>query len=288
MRRPVLFLGPSCFGVCSCKRRRGLGVVLMPKRKADGHGRATPARLPPPPPADDSADDSDCQVIEPPSSSRASVSAAAQPSIPPQRSILPRPLAPAAHPSAPYTFVPSNGRHNAGNAGVLSMLAGLSQAIPHHRGVQPAQAGGFSFAPMQIPPMNGFFGDNRFGYRAPEMLAHRAGFQGGGFMPGPAVPNPMASSSAGASSAPPLQGKKVLSGTLVSCIQCSISTAVLCLLATPCSQGQISFTARVASGSAGVPGANTLQPSLEQAPTVAFNAELVVICRGIQKLFGPI
>lgn len=159
----------------------------MPKRKADAQGRAKTAAARPPPPssaANNDGDDSDfCEVIEGPAASPN----IAPPSIPPQRSVPPVSIAPRPNPPLPRT--PSHGHHGPGNAGVLSMLAGLSGAVPY---MQPAAGFGY-------PQIGGFLQGHPFGYGAPNMLS-QAGFRGRGYIPGPTVPLPGAPSSGGVSS----------------------------------------------------------------------------------------
>lgn len=199
----------------------------MPKRKANtnsagGSGRSSksPARAPLPPANDD--DDSDfCEIVEGPivPNERAASSTAAPRQQAGPRQAGPNQAAPSQAISAPFPHPRHNsflghphGRHDAGSSGVLSMLAGMSGAMPY---IQPAPLAGFSFP--QMSPMGGFIQQgHQFAYGSPNMFTAQAGFQSQGFIPALAASNRTGGSSSGggssgaprggASSAAPLPG----------------------------------------------------------------------------------
>lgn len=177
----------------------------MPKRKADEDKRTKDAVRPPPPAASNDDEDSDfCDIIEGPS---APPGTAAMPStIPPRRS---SPLGGHANPSMP--FAASHPHHDPNNAGVLSMLAGLSGAMPY---MQPMHASGFGF--HQMPALQQ---RHSFGYGSPDMVAPQAALQGRRYPPGPSmarsVSSPVPSSSDGMSSGAPSPGETQKSVVLV-------------------------------------------------------------------------
>lgn len=151
----------------------------MPKRKADEGTRAKAASRPLPSTADNNDDDSDfCDIIEAPSG------AINTPARPPgisqqQRAVFGSPFAPGLRANPALPLVPSHPPFDPNNAGVLSMLAGLSGAMPY---MQPGQ-----YNQMQ----GAFVQRHSMGYGAPNMLASQAGFQETRFIPGPSMPHQM-------------------------------------------------------------------------------------------------
>lgn len=155
----------------------------MPKRKADEDKRTHDVVRPPAPPASNDDDDSDfCDIIEGPI---ASPGTAVPPSIPPQQSVVASPRVPAPRANPPLPFAAAHPHHDPNNAGVLSMLAGFSGAMPY---MQPMHASGFGFRQMPVLQQR-----HSFGYGPPDMLASQAAFQGRRYPPGPSVPRPVAS-----------------------------------------------------------------------------------------------
>lgn len=204
--------------------RAFVSAAPMPKRKANTNSTSesarsskSPARAPLPPANDD--DDSDfCEIVEgpivpskQPANTAAPTQAAPTQAAPNQAA--PSQVTPAhfPHPSHASFLGHPHGHHGSGNAGMLSMLAGMSGSIPY---IQPAPLAGFSFP--QMSPIGGFLQQgHQFAYGSPNMYTAQAGFQGQGFIPALAAPNQAAGSSSGggssgamraASSAAPLPG----------------------------------------------------------------------------------
>lgn len=155
----------------------------MPKRKADEVKRTQDVvRSPAPSTSNDDEDSDFCDIIEGPI---ASPGTAVPPSIPPQRSVVASPLVPAARANPPLPFAAAHSHHDPSNAGVLSMLAGFSEAMPY---MQPMHAAGFGFRQMPVMQQR-----HPFGYGPSDMLAPQAAFQGRRYVPEPSVPRPVAS-----------------------------------------------------------------------------------------------
>ena len=168
-----LLLTAECCTVCAA----------MPKRKADEDKKTQDVVRPPAPSASNDDEDSDfCDIIEGPI---ATPGTAVPQGIPPQRSVVASPLVPAARANPQLPFAAAHSHHDPNNAGVLSMLAGFSGAMPY---IQPMHAAGFDFRQIPICQQR-----HSLEYGPPDILASQAPFQGRRYPPGPSLPRPVAS-----------------------------------------------------------------------------------------------
>lgn len=179
----------------------------MPKRKAGApRSSKAPARQPPPLPSQSDDDDGDfCEVINPPSASPNS--AWQQPSAAVFSKGASTPPAPPSN--SPFPLLPSQSHRGPQSTGMLSVIAGLSGAMPY---IQPGQAAKFGFQSIQMQQAAAFFPGHPYGFEpAPDILTPQAGFHGRGLLRRPPAFHSAASSSGGMPEILP-PGKKLLQG----------------------------------------------------------------------------